>query len=119
MNTVKEKISEIVDGKRVIVKKPELLAPAGNLEKLKIAVHYGADAVFIGGQEYGLRSNADNFTFEEMKEGVEFAKKYGAKIYVTTNIFAHNENIDGLKNILLGLKETGIAGIIVADPLNH
>ena len=64
-----------------------------------------------------LRSNADNFTFEEMKEGVEFAKKYGAKVYVTTNIFAHNENIDGLEEYMLGLKETGIQGIIVADPL--
>ena len=117
MNTVIDKISEMIDGKRVIVKKPELLAPAGNLEKLKIAVQYGADAVFIGGQEYGLRSNADNFTFEEMKEGVEFAKKFGAKIYVTTNIFAHNENIEGLEEYILGLKETGIAGIIVADPL--
>ncbi len=112
-----DKISQIVNGKRVIVKKPELLAPAGNLEKLKIAVQYGADAVFIGGQEYGLRSNAGNFTFDEMKEGVEFAKKYGAKIYVTTNIFAHNENIDGLEDYILGLKEAGIAGIIVADPL--
>jgi putative protease len=118
MTTAKtDKISKIIDGKRVIVKKPELLAPAGNLEKLKIAVHYGADAVFIGGQEYGLRSNADNFTFEEMKEGVEFAKQYGAKIYVTTNIVAHNENIDGLEDYILGLKEAGIAGIIVADPL--
>ncbi|MGM0900171.1 MAG: peptidase U32 family protein [Bacillota bacterium] len=117
MTAVKESISQIVNGKRVIVKKPELLAPAGNLEKLKIAVRYGADAVFIGGQEYGLRSNADNFTFEEMKEGVEFAKQYGAKIYVTTNIFAHNENIDGLDDYLLGLKEAGVHGIIVADPL--
>ncbi|PLR93770.1 peptidase U32 family protein [Bacillus sp. T33-2] len=117
MTVVKEPISQIVDGKRVIVKKPELLAPAGNLEKLKIAVRYGADAVFIGGQEYGLRSNADNFTFAEMKEGVEFAQKYGAKIYVTTNIFAHNENIDGLEDYILGLQETGIAGIIVSDPL--
>ena len=117
MSKVKESISQIVNGKRVIVKKPELLAPAGNLEKLKIAVHYGADAVFIGGQEYGLRSNADNFTFEEMKEGVEFAKKYGAKVYVTTNIIAHNENIAGLEEYILGLKNTGIHGIIVADPL--
>lgn len=117
MLTQADKISKIVDGKRVIFKKPELLAPAGNLEKLKVAVHYGADAVFIGGQEYGLRSNADNFTFEEMKEGVEFAKKYGAKIYVTTNIFAHNENIPGLEEYILGLKEAGIHGIIVADPL--
>ena len=117
MAVVREPISKIVNGKRVITKKPELLAPAGNLEKLKIAVQYGADAVFIGGQEYGLRSNADNFTFEEMKEGVEFAKKYGAKVYVTTNIFAHNENIDGLEEYMLGLKEAGIQGIIVADPL--
>src|SRR6476620_12027542 len=117
MAVVREPISKIVNGKRVITKKPELLAPAGNLEKLKIAVHYGADAVFLGGQEYGLRSNADNFTFEEMKEGVEFAKKYGAKVYVTTNIFAHNENIDGIEEYLLGLKEAGVAGIIVADPL--
>ncbi|WP_453997572.1 peptidase U32 family protein [Bacillus nitroreducens] len=110
-------MSKIVDGKRVIVKKPELLAPAGNLEKLKIAVHYGADAVFIGGQEYGLRSNADNFTLEEIAEGVEFANKYGAKIYVTTNIFAHNENIDGLDEYLMGLENAGVSGIIVADPL--
>jgi U32 family peptidase len=117
MVATKQPISEIINGKRVIVKKPELLAPAGNLEKLKIAVQYGADAVFIGGQEYGLRSNADNFTFEEMKEGVEFANKYHARIYVTTNIFAHNENIDGLEEYLEGLQEAGVAGIIVADPL--
>lgn len=117
MTLVKDPISEIRDGKRVIVKKPELLAPAGNLEKLKIAIAYGADAVFIGGQEYGLRSNAGNFTFAEMKEGVEFAKKYQAKVYVTTNIFAHNENIDGLEDYLLGLKTAGVHGIIVADPL--
>ena len=99
------------------VKKPELLAPAGNLEKLKIAVHYGADAVFLGGQEYGLRSNADNFTMEEIKEGVEFASQYGAKIYVTTNIIAHDENMDGLEDYLRNLEATGATGIIVADPL--
>lgn len=99
------------------MKKPELLAPAGNLEKLKIAVHYGADAVFLGGQEYGLRSNADNFTMEEIKEGVEFADKYGAKIYVTTNIIAHDENMDGLEDYLKNLEATGATGIIVADPL--
>ncbi|MDE3839704.1 collagenase-like protease [Bacillus methanolicus] len=117
MTAVKDRISQIVDGKRVIVKKPELLAPAGNLEKLKVAIRYGADAVYIGGQEYGLRSNADNFTLEEMKEAVEFANKYGAKIYVTTNIYAHNENIDGLEEYFIGLREAGIHGIIVADPL--
>ena len=105
-----------VNAKRKI-KKPELLAPAGNLEKLKIAVHYGADAVFLGGQEYGLRSNADNFTMEEIKEGVEFANRYGAKIYVTTNIIAHDENIEGLEDYLRQLEATGATGIIVADPL--
>ncbi|MCE4989195.1 U32 family peptidase [Staphylococcus hominis] len=105
-----------VNAKRKI-KKPELLAPAGNLEKLKIAVHYGADAVFLGGQEYGLRSNADNFTMKEIKEGVEFANRYGAKIYVTTNIIAHDENIDGLEDYLRQLEATGATGIIVADPL--
>lgn len=117
MVTVKDNISQIIDGKRVITKKPELLAPAGNLEKLKIAVHYGADAVFIGGKEFGLRSNADNFSQEEMAEGVQFANKYGARIYVTTNIFAHNENMDGLEDYLMGLQEAGVAGIIVADPM--
>ncbi|MCG8399691.1 collagenase-like protease, partial [Bacillus atrophaeus] len=77
----------------------------------------GADAVFIGGREYGLRSNADNFSIEEMAEGVEFAKKYGARIYVTTNIFAHEENIDGLEAYLRDLQGAGVSGIIVADPL--
>ncbi|WP_238473755.1 peptidase U32 family protein [Paenisporosarcina cavernae] len=98
-------------------KKPELLAPAGNLEKLKVAIHYGADAVFIGGQEFGLRSNAGNFTIDEMKEAVEFANNYEAKIYVTTNIFAHNENMDGLDTYLASIQGAGITGIIVADPL--
>ena len=97
--------------------KPELLAPAGSLEKLKVAVHYGADAVFIGGREFGLRSNADNFSIEEMREGVEFANRYGAKIYVTTNIFAHNENMDGLERYLKDIESVGVTGIIVADPL--
>ncbi|UDI78123.1 U32 family peptidase [Staphylococcus taiwanensis] len=110
-------LTEINSKSKVKIKKPELLAPAGNLEKLKIAVHYGADAVFLGGQEYGLRSNADNFTIEEIKEGVDFAKRYDAKIYVTTNIIAHDENIDGLENYLQSLESTGAAGIIVADPL--
>ena len=109
-------ISEIRDGKRVITKKPELLLPAGNLEKLKIAIHYGADAVFLGGQEFGLRSNADNFTIEEIKEGCEFAAKYGADIYVTANIIAHDENFEGLDEFLMALQDAGVRGIIVADP---
>ncbi|WP_214480385.1 U32 family peptidase [Bacillus sp. SM2101] len=117
MVALKDGISAMINGQRVITKKPELLAPAGNLEKLKIAVQYGADAVYIGGQEYGLRSNADNFSHEEMAEGVKFANNYDAKIYVTTNIYAHNENIDGLEEYLQGLQSAGVTGIIVADPL--
>ena len=112
-----DRISEIINGKRVIVKKPELLAPAGDLEKLKIAVQYGADAVFIGGREFGLRSNAGNFSIDEMREAVEFANTYKAKIYVTTNIFAHNENMDGLAEYLIDIESAGVTGIIVADPL--
>ncbi|AOZ91852.1 peptidase U32 family protein [Paenibacillus crassostreae] len=103
-------------GKRNRLDRPELLAPAGNLEKLKFAVHYGADAVYIGGQKYGLRSNADNFSFDEMREGVEFAQKYGAKVFVATNIYAHNEDLEGIEEYLLKLHEVGISAIITADP---
>lgn len=103
-------------GKRVRLEKPELLAPAGSLEKLKFAVHYGADAVYIGGQQYGLRSNADNFSFEEMREGVEFAEKYGAKVFVATNIYAHNEDLSGVADYLKGIQDAGVHAIIVADP---
>jgi putative protease len=99
------------------IKKPELLAPAGNLEKLKFAIHYGADAVYIGGQKYGLRSNADNFSFEEMEEAVRFARKYGAKIFVTTNIYAHHEDLDGLEEYLSTLQDIGISAFITADPV--
>lgn len=112
-----DRISEIIDGKRVIVKKPELLAPAGDLEKLKIAIRYGADAVFIGGREFGLRSNAGNFSIDEMRDAVLFANEHGAKIYVTTNIFAHNENMIGLGDYLQDIESAGVTGIIVADPL--
>jgi len=103
-------------GSRHRLAKPELLAPAGSLEKLKFAVHYGADAVYIGGQKYGLRSNADNFTIEEMREGVEFAAKYGAKVFVATNIYAHQEDLDGVAEYLKQLEGAGIAAIIAADP---
>ncbi len=97
--------------------KPELLAPAGNLEKLKFAVHYGADAVFIGGQKYGLRSNADNFSLAEMQEAVQFAHRYGAQVFVATNIFAHNEDVAGLASYLSDLQDVGIDAIIAADPV--
>lgn len=104
-------------GERNRLDRPELLAPAGNLEKLKFAVHYGADAVYIGGQQYGLRSNADNFSFKEMKEGVQFAERYGAKVFVATNIYAHNEDLSGIEDYLRNLQEAGIAAIIAADPI--
>ncbi len=98
------------------MKKPELLAPAGNLEKLKIACIYGADAVFLGGQNYGLRSNSDNFSIEQIKEGVNFAKEYNVDVYVTTNIYAHSENIVGFKEYVQALEKIGVRGIIVSDP---
>ncbi len=98
------------------MKKIELLAPAGNLEKLKLACIYGADAVFLGGQQYGLRSNAGNFSIEQIAEGVEFAKDYDVDVYVTTNIYAHQENFEGFKNYVIELERIGVVGIIVSDP---
>lgn len=109
-------ISKIIDGKRKILKKPELLAPAGNLEKLKIAIIYGADAVFVGGKEFSLRSQASNFSIEDIKEGVEFAKKYNAHIHVTCNIILHQDNLEGIEEYLKTLYEIGVTAIIVADP---
>lgn len=99
-----------------ILQKPEVLAPAGNLEKLKIAVHYGADAVYIGAQMFSLRANADNFSYEEMKEGADFAHAHGAKIYVAANIIAHNEDLQGVEEFFSKLYEVGIDAVIVADP---
>jgi len=93
----------------------ELLAPAGNLEKLKIAVMYGANAIFIGGKEFSLRSRASNFTLEDIKEGCDFAHKYGAKVHVTTNILPHNDNLEGLKEYLLNLEKCGVDAIICAS----
>jgi len=97
------------------IKRPELLAPAGNLEKLRFAILYGADAVYIGGKQYSLRQAADNFTISEIKEGVSFAHANGVKVYVTVNIFARNEDLKGLKDYLLNLSEVGVDAIIVAD----
>ncbi|MGL4663341.1 MAG: peptidase U32 family protein [Culicoidibacterales bacterium] len=101
---------------RIITKKPELLAPAGNLEKLKVAVVFGADAVFIGGQKFSLRANADNFSIAEIEEGVLFAKSYNARIYVTMNILGHVFDFDELDEYLYALESAGVHGIIAADP---
>ena len=87
------------------LKKMELLAPAGDLEKLKIAVVYGADAVYFGGEMFSLRAGAGNMTLEEMKEGVEFAHARGVKCYLTVNIFAHNEDIQPLTDYLTQLRD--------------
>ena len=98
-------VSQVINGKRVIVKKPELLAPAGNLEKLKVAILYGADAVFIGGKEFSLRSSASNFSLEDIQEAVEFAHTHHAAIHVTCNIILHEDNLKGLEEYLLKLDE--------------
>ena len=99
-------------------KKVELLAPAGDLERLKVAILYGADAVYLGGNAFGLRAKAKNFTIEEMSEGVEFAHSHNAKVYVTCNIFAHNSDINNEKliNYLKELEMINVDGVIVADP---
>lgn len=96
--------------------KPELLAPAGNLEKLKMAVIYGADAVYIGGEKYGLRASAGNFTMEEIREAVGFAHDKGRKVYVTVNIIPHNEDLKGMPEYIEELGKTGVDAFIVSDP---
>lgn len=98
------------------MRKPEILAPAGNLEKLKTAIDFGADAVYIGGTKLNLRAFADNFTSEQIKEGVAYAHERGRKVYVTMNVFPHNEDLDGLEDYLKELEELNIDAIIVSDP---
>lgn len=98
------------------MKKPELLIPAGSLDVLKTAVVFGADAVYIGGEAYGLRSKAKNFSAGDMREGIDFAHKRGAKVYVTANILAHNGDLEGAEQYFSLLKEIRPDGLIVADP---
>lgn len=99
-----------------VLKRPEVLAPAGTLEKLKTAIRYGADAVYIGGTNYGLRSRAGNFSYEEMAEGVDFARQYGAKVYVAANIVAHEGDTIGASEFFCRLRDIGISAVIVSDP---
>lgn len=96
--------------------KPELLAPAGDLEKLKMAIVYGADAVYLGGEEFGLRKASKNFTLEDIEEGIRFAHKRNKKVYVTLNIIPHNEDLIGLDEYVSELEKIGVDGVIVADP---
>ena len=93
----------------------ELLSPAGDFERLKFALRYGADAVYIGGKNYSLRANAINFTNEEIKEATKFAHSLNKKVYVTVNIVLHDENVDGLKEYLLFLDRVDVDAIIVSD----
>ena len=97
------------------MRKPELLAPAGDLEKLKIAVLYGADAVFVGSKEFSLRSRASNFSIEDLYEGAKFCHEHGAKLYVTTNIVPHNSDLIGLIDYLEDLENAGVDAIICSS----
>lgn len=95
--------------------KPELLAPAGSLEKLKVAFLYGADAVYIGGEEYSLRVAAENFSFSDMREGAEYAHSLGKKVYLTANIIPHNEDMEKFGEYLKKAADCGIDAVIISD----
>ena len=96
--------------------KPELLVPAGSLEVLKTAVRYGADAVYIGGEAFSLRAKAKNFTHDEMAEGIRFAHAHGARVHITANIFAHNYDVEPVREYFTELKELRPDAILIADP---
>ena len=98
------------------MRKIELLVPASSLEVLKIAVIFGADAVYIGGEAFGLRAKARNFSMEDMKEGIEFAHQHHVKVYVTANILAHNKDLDGVREYFRELKEIRPDALIISDP---
>ncbi len=98
------------------MKKPELLVPANSLEVLKEAVIFGADAVYIGGEAFGLRAKAKNFSMEEMAEGIRFAHEHGVRVHVTANILAHNYDLDGVAEYFRELKKIGPDALIIADP---
>ena len=97
------------------MKRVELLAPAGDLEKLKIAILYGADAVFIGGKKFSLRAKASNFTIEDIKEACDFAHSFNKQVHVTVNIYPHEKDLDGLKEYLIALDNAGVDAIIVSS----
>ena len=97
-------------------RKIELLIPAGSLEVLRVAVDYGADAVYIGGEAFGLRAKAHNFTMEEMKEGCDYCHAHGARLYVTVNIFAHNADLPGVRAYLERLRDVPVDALIISDP---
>ena len=96
-------------------KKPELLAPAGSLEKLKVAFQYGADAVYFGGQSFSLRAAAQNFTYDDIKEGADYAHSLGKKIYCTVNIMPRNSDLEKMPEYLKKLEELGVDAVLVSD----
>ena len=98
------------------MKKIELLSPAGDLERLKVTLLYGADAVYIGGYKYSLRANANNFSIDEIREGCNFAHKLGKKVHLTLNIVFHNEDMDGVEDYIDQVVSAGIDAFIVSDP---
>ncbi len=98
------------------VKRIELLAPAGDLQRAKTAIRYGADAVYLGGQQFSLRSRASNFSIEEIAEACRYAKEHNARIHVTVNMIPHNEDLVGLEEYLRTLEQIGVTAIIVASP---
>jgi putative protease len=94
---------------------PEILAPAGSLDKLKVAILYGAQAVYVGGQKFGLRTAAENFTLDELREGVDFAHQRGAKVYVVLNSFLHDKDLSELPDFIGFLQEISVDAVIVSD----
>ena len=97
-------------------KRIELLSPAGDLERLKVTLLYGADAVYIGGEKYSLRANATNFSIDEIREGCLFAHKLGKRVHLTLNIVFHNEDMEGVKEYIKDVVNAGIDAFIVSDP---
>ncbi len=98
-----------------MIKKPELLAPGGSLEKLKTAIDFGADAVYIGGDAFSLRVAAENFSYEEMREGIKYAHDRGKKVYLTANIIAHNRDIPKFKTFVEEIRDLGFDAVLIAD----
>ena len=98
------------------MEKIELLAPAGDLQKLKIAISYGADAVYLGGEAFGLRARSKNFSMEDIRDGVKYAHERGARVYVTLNIIPHKEDMKGVEDYVMQLEEAGVDAVLVSDP---
>ena len=97
-------------------RKVELLIPASSLEVLKVAVTYGADAVYVGGEVFSLRAKAKNFSMDDLKEGVKFAHEHGVKVYITSNILAHNDDLDAAYKYFNELKDVHMDALIISDP---